>query len=164
MISTLQNVLIVWCEKMKRKAKTDYSLLIIMLPFCLIFELGKLAFSILGTILNAAAKQKPKIYREKRYIPDKIPKPKAEQKQKQIDFSKIEKYQSEIRKSRMLINHYNELLECQINLYREELYKDKPKENRLITLNNSIASTKCKLETEKSKIKQYRIKLKQIRN
>lgn len=132
-----------------------------MLPFCLMFELAKIVFHILAAIA-AATKPKPKRYRETKYIPEKIPKPKAE-KQKPIDYSKIEKYQSEIRKSKMLINHYNELLECQVNLYREELYKDKPKENRLITLNNSIASTKCKLETEKSKIKQYRIKLKQIR-
>lgn len=147
---------------MKRKAKTDYSLLIIMLPFCLMFEIGKLAFRILGTV--AAIKPKPKRYQETRYIPEKITKPKPEPKQKPIDYSKIEKYQSEIRKSRMLINHYNELIECQINLYREELYKDKPKESRIITLNNQIASTKCKIETEQSRIKQYRIKLKQIRN
>ena len=132
-----------------------------MLPFCLIFELAKIVFQILTTIAAAATKPKPKRYQEKRYIPEKIHKPKP--KPKQIDFSKIEKYQSEIRKSRMLITHYNELLECQVNLYREELYKDKPKESRLITLNNQMAATKCKIETEQSRIKQNRIKLKQIR-
>ena len=147
---------------MRRKQKTDYSMLIILLPFCLIFELGKLAFRILET-MAAAIKPKPKHYQETRYIPEKIPKPKAE-KQKPIDYSKIEKYQSEIRKSKMLINHYNELLECQINLYREELYKDKPKENKLITLNNQIAAAQAKIVTEESRIKQSRIKLKQIRN
>lgn len=149
---------------MRRKQKTDYSMLIIMLPFCLMFELAKIVFQILSAIAAAATKPKPKRYQETRYTLEKITKPKAEPKQKPIDYSKIEKYQSEIRKSRMLIEHYNELLECQINLYREELYKDKPKESRLITLNNSIAATKCKIETEQSRIKQNRIKLKQIRN
>lgn len=149
---------------MRRKQKTDYSMLIIMLPFCLMFELAKIVFHILAAIAAAAIKPKPKRYQATRYIPDPKPiKPKPEPKQKPIDYSKIEKYQSEIRKSKLLINHYNELLECQINLYREELYKDKPKENKLITLNNQIAATKCKLETEQSKIKQNRIKLKQIR-
>lgn len=151
---------------MRRKQKTDYSMLIIMLPFCLMFELAKIVFQIIAAI--AAAATKPNHNNVTKYIqeykPKAEPKPIKADKQKPIDYSKIEKCQSEIRKSRMLINHYNELLECQINLYREELYKDKPKENRLITLNNQIAATQAKIETEESRIKQNRIKLNQIRN
>lgn len=147
---------------MRRKQKTDYSILIIMLPFCLMFELAKIVFQILAAIAAAAIKPKPKRYQEKRYIPE--PKPiKPKPKPKQIDFSKIEKYQSEIRKSRMLIEHYNEQLQWQINLYREELYKNNPKETRLIQLDRQISITQGKIATEESRIKQNRIKLKQIR-
>lgn len=146
---------------MKRKQKTDYSMLIIMLPFCLMFEIGKLAFSVLGTIASAATKPKPKRYQET-YIPEKIPKPKSEPKRKPIDYSKIEKYQSEIRKSKLLLEHYNDNLIWLTESFRNELYKSNPNEKKLVQINNQIAATQAKIETEESKTKQYRIKLKKI--
>ena len=176
---------------MKRKAKTDYSMLIIMLPFCLMIELGKLVFQILNIIFSVRI---PKQHKTPKHEPIRETKPKIE-KPKELKPYQIEKYLSEIHKAKANISYLNEqkknLLKQLEQFDNKQSFSPEQKitingkeidfeySNEQIELYNSICDSEpnpkqekekqkiqdkihqieMKIITEKSKLKQYRIRL-----
>lgn len=186
---------------MRRRQKTDYSMLIIMLPFCVMIELGKVAFQIIGLLLSALTAPRPTRRPQKRTEPRTerrtAPRKSEPKEKKPLAAWQIEKYRSEIRKAEQNIafleykkDYFREQLEdleaeedalpqtitingkeipfqysqAQIDLFRE-IGSDEPspkadKERQKIL--KQLNTIETRLITERSKIRQNRMKLKGV--
>ena len=178
-------------------------MLIIMLPFCLMIELGKIAFQILNIIFSVRIPTKQ--HKAPKREPIRETKPKIE-KPKELKPYQIEKYLSEIHKAKANISYLNEqkrtLLkqlesiepdtkennisdeqsiffgknknhpdngkECkfkytdsQIEIYNSicESEPNPKQEKQKQQMQDKIHQIEMKIITEKSKLKQYRMRL-----
>ena len=150
-------VVILNSDHMRRKKSYQVSIvkLLFLLPFYIMYGMLKLIWDILTEISIPKSKPKP-IKAQQKQQPQKTVVHYVKQ-QNKIESWQAEKIRSEIRKSENSIEH----LEKQLDYLIKEYYSSKSDRKRF-QLDKQIVTIENRLETENSKIRQYKMKMKGI--